>query len=324
MIGKVAVSAISLILVVGVIIGVVASVHRNSQKTVNTPQMKAATQICQPTNYKDTCTKVLGSANTTDPKELIKAGILAISDSLSRSMNLSEGLVREATHSPRTKLALHDCKTLLKNASDGLDDILVKMADSDLRNIAEHSDDFRIWLSSMISYQELCIDGFQQHGDVKSKVQDSTNYGSELIDNVLTILGAISNILQDFGLQFNIPHARRLLGADGYPTWLSAADRKLMAAAGPTPNAVVAQDGSGQFKSITDAINSYPAGSTTRFVIYVKAGVYTEQVLVPKTHANILMYGDGQDKTVVTGKKSFAGGVNTFNTAPFGKFYHGK
>ncbi|KAF2319702.1 hypothetical protein GH714_018099 [Hevea brasiliensis] len=292
MIGKIVVSGISLILVVGVVIGVVAAVNRSGDSSQNTdalsPQMKAVTQLCQPTNYKETCTKVLGSANSTDPKALIKAGVLAISDSLTKSMNLSEDLVGNAGSSePRTKLALDDCNILLKNASDELQDILAKMSDNDLKNIAERADDFRIWLSSIISYQELCIDGFDHDGDLKSKVQNSTNYGSELTDNVLTILGGISDILQNFGLQLNLPNinSRRLLGADGYPTWLSAADRKLLAvgnAGKAAPNAVVALDGSGQFKSINAAINSRPKGQNGRFVIYVKAGIYNEAVVVPK------------------------------------------
>ncbi|KAF2293745.1 hypothetical protein GH714_004444 [Hevea brasiliensis] len=237
-------------------------------------------------------------------------------------MNLSEDLVGNAGSEPRTKLSLEDCKTLLKNASDELQDTLKKMNNSDMKSIAEHADDFRIWLSSIISYQELCVDGFEHDNNIKSKVQNSTNYGNELTDNVLTILGGISNILQDFGLQFNLPasHSRRLLGADGYPTWLSAADRKLLAvdnAGGPAPNAVVALDGTGQFKSISEAINSYANAGNGRYVIYVKAGIYDEAVVVPKTHSNILMYGDGPEKTIVTGKRSFNGGVNTWNTASF-------
>lgn len=330
MLAKIVVSGISLILVVGVVIGVVVAVNRSNDSSENTedlsPQMKAVTQICQPTNYKETCTKVLGSANSTDPKELIKAGILAISDSVTKSMNLSEDLVvNGGSNEPRTKLALEDCKILLKNASDELNDILAKVGENDLKSIAEQADDFRIWLSSIISYQELCIDGFDHDSNLKYSVHNSTDYGSELTDNVLTILGGISKILENFGLHLNLPstNSRRLLRADGYPTWVSAADRKLLAAGNagkPAPDAVVALDGSGQFKSINAAINSYPKGHQGRFVIYVKAGIYNELVKVPKRQPNIFMYGDGPRRSIITGKKSFTSGFNTWNTASFGKF----
>ncbi|EEF33778.1 pectinesterase [Ricinus communis] len=325
MIGKVVVSGISLILVVGVVIGVVAAVNRGggSTSTENlSPHMKAVTQLCQPTNYKETCTQTLSGVNSTDPKELIKAGILAISSSLTKSLNLSDDLVVKAGSEPRTKLALEDCKTLLKEANEELQDTLAKMSDINLKTIADQADEFRIWLSSIISYQELCMDGFDQDNEVKSAVQKSTEFGSELTDNVLNILGGISDVLKSFGLQFNLPgsNSRRLLQADGYPTWLSGADRKLLAArnnAKLPPNAVVALDGSGKFKSINDAINSYPNGHKGRYVIYVKAGIYHEAVKVPKTHTNIYMYGDGPRKTIVTGKKSFTSGINTWNTASF-------
>ena len=56
-----------------------------------------------------------------------------------------------------------------------------------------------------------------------------------------------------------------------------------------------------------------------RYVIYVKAGVYDEQVIINRKKINITMYGDGNLKTVVTGSKNFKAGVKTYMTASFGK-----
>jgi hypothetical protein len=39
---------------------------------------------------------------------------------------------------------------------------------------------------------------------------------------------------------------------------------------------------------------------------------------VTKKMVNITMYGDGSQKTIVTGNKNFADGVQTFRTATFG------
>jgi len=63
----------------------------------------------------------------------------------------------------------------------------------------------------------------------------------------------------------------------------------------------VAKDGSGQYKTINDAVKAIPANHPGRYVIYVKAGVYNEIVSVPKGKNNVLMYGDGADKSIVTG-----------------------
>ncbi|AQK46543.1 Pectinesterase [Zea mays] len=101
-----------------------------------------------------------------------------------------------------------------------------------------------------------------------------------------------------------------------FPKWLPATQRRLLQQT-QKPNTVVAQDGSGDFKTITEAITAVPNTFEGRFVIYVKAGTYKEYVTVPKNMANIFMYGDGPTQTVVTGDKSNAGGFATFASATF-------
>lgn len=124
------------------------------------------------------------------------------------------------------------------------------------------------------------------------------------------------------------PSGRRLLGttevdSDSFPTWLTGSDRKLLAAkrggVRVKPNVVVAKDGSGQYKTIGAALAAYPKALKGRYVIYVKAGVYNEPIIVTKDMKNIFMYGDGPRKTIVTGRKSNRDGITTQNTASFGK-----
>lgn len=56
-----------------------------------------------------------------------------------------------------------------------------------------------------------------------------------------------------------------------------------------------------------------------RYVVYVKEGVYDETVTVTKKMQNVTMYGDGSQKSIVTGNKNYRDGVRTFLTASFGK-----
>jgi hypothetical protein len=127
-----------------------------------------------------------------------------------------------------------------------------------------------------------------------------------------------------FGLEFNIkPSGRRLLSQDGYPTWFSGSDRKLLAMVDSgrvRPNAIVAKDGSGNFKTIAAALAAYPTNLIGRYVIYIKSGVYDEYITVEKNQKNVFMFGDGPRKTIVTGRKSNSGGFTTFKTASFCKF----
>ncbi|URE15613.1 pectinesterase [Musa troglodytarum] len=115
------------------------------------------------------------------------------------------------------------------------------------------------------------------------------------------------------------PKNRRLL-SHGIPQWVKAADRKLIQA-GLTikPDLVVAKDGSGNYNTISEAVAASVnlRQGTSRFVIYVKAGVYSETVDITTNMQNLMMIGDGKDDTIVTGSKNFVDGTPTFNTATF-------
>jgi pectin methylesterase-like acyl-CoA thioesterase len=55
-------------------------------------------------------------------------------------------------------------------------------------------------------------------------------------------------------------------------------------------------------------------------VIFVKEGVYDEQVAVTKKMQNVTMYGEGSQKSIITDSKNFRDGVRrTFITASFSK-----
>ena len=60
-----------------------------------------------------------------------------------------------------------------------------------------------------------------------------------------------------------------------------------------------------------------------RYVIYIKAGVYTEVVRIPKQKTNLMFLGDGSDKTIITGSMSDSQeGMITWATATVGAYYH--
>ncbi|KAJ9543060.1 hypothetical protein OSB04_022767 [Centaurea solstitialis] len=83
---------------------------------------------------------------------------------------------------------------------------------------------------------------------------------------------------------------------------------------------VVSQDGSGDFTTISDAVNFAPnnsASSAGYFLINVTAGVYEEYVNIPKNKKYLMMIGDGINRTVITGNHSVADGWTTFNSATF-------
>lgn len=85
-------------------------------------------------------------------------------------------------------------------------------------------------------------------------------------------------------------------------------------------DAVVAQDGTGRYRTINEAVNAAPSHSGRRYVILVKKGVYKENVELKKKKSNIMIVGEGMGQTVITGSRSFAQGWTTFRTATFGNY----
>ena len=62
----------------------------------------------------------------------------------------------------------------------------------------------------------------------------------------------------------------------------------------------VASDGSGQFRTVQQAVNAAPANSLTRFVIRIKPGVYKARIVVPHDKPFLSFVGDDAQTTVLT------------------------
>ncbi|KAK1301518.1 putative pectinesterase/pectinesterase inhibitor 17 [Acorus calamus] len=104
--------------------------------------------------------------------------------------------------------------------------------------------------------------------------------------------------------------------------WVRLSDRKLLqtsSSAASQADIVVAQDGSGNYKTISEAIAaaSTVRSGTNRFVIHVKSGVYSENANIPQSMINLMLVGDGIDATAVTGSRSVIDGSTTFASATF-------
>ncbi|KAF6172232.1 hypothetical protein GIB67_024854 [Kingdonia uniflora] len=344
MMGKVAAVGVSLILVVGVIVGVIASVsHNNSGNGAPAAStsssglsagMKAVQTICAPTDYKEACisslTPVAQNGTNVTPKVLLQAAFEATMTEVNKALDKSGSIGKGYSNDAIQKMAMEDCDELLKFAIDELQASISMVGDNDMHTISDRAAEFQNWLSAVISYQQTCLDGIT-NPELKSAMTNGLLNATQFTSNALAVVGEITDFLKTFNIPLplntssitNSIHSRRLLETNvdnkGYPNWLSAGDRRLLASSNnrARPNAVVAKDGSGQFKTISAAIEAYPKNHRGRYVIYVKAGVYDEYIIITKEKVNIFMYGDGPRKTIVTGRKSNAGGYSTFRTATF-------
>ncbi|VVA96750.1 unnamed protein product [Arabis nemorensis] len=287
---------------------------------------KAVQAVCEPTDYKETCFNSLMNAEpkNTEPLDLIKLSFNVTIKSIHESLKKASGDVKaKASKDPAAKGAFELCEKVMIDAIDDLQKSFNR--GFSLARIEYYVEDLRVWLSGSIAFQQTCMDSFEE---IRSNLmQDMINIfktSKELSSNSLAMVTGISSLVPNSnitGLTGALAsYARKLLSTeDGIPTWVGPEARRLMAVQGGGPvkaNAVVAQDGSGQFKTITDALNAVPKGNAVPFVIYIKEGIYKEKVMVTKKMPHVTFIGDGPTKTVITGSLNFGiGKVKTYLTA---------
>lgn len=292
--------------------------------------IKAIQSLCQPTDYKETCEKSLSSAagsNTTDPKKLVGISFKVAMEHIHKVLAESKTM-QELQKDPRNVKALEVCQETLEYSVDDLQRSLEKVDSFDLKKINTFIEDLRVWISASSTFQETCLDAFENTtGDAGTQMRKAMNTSAELTENALAIVDGVSSILGN--LQIPGLTGRKLLGSisldprDGLPSWLTAGKRKLLADGNIKPDLTVAQDGSGDFKTINEAVSKIPLNNATQFVVYIKKGIYKERVEILKKMINVMFVGDGQTATVITGNLNFIDGTPTFKTCTMGNHMHG-
>lgn len=346
--GKIVVSLVSLLLVVGVVCGVIAVVNNHEEEKKDdkvSTSMKAVTTICEPTEFKDACVRSLQSAaknESANLKDFILAAIDATTEEVKKALEVASKQSINKEKDPYDHMGVEDCKQLLEEGVDNLQASFSMVGESELHTLNDRVRELLNWIYAVYSFEMQCVD-YVEKPEYKSAIQDSMVNATQLTSNVLTIVYKIGEYLKAFNVNGVVDNLNKLkedasasasdsnnhrrllesneIGPDGYPNWLSANDRKLLQKPPLGPNAVVAKDGSGQFKTIGAAINAYPKKHQGRYTIYVKTGVYNEIVRITNKQPNIYIYGDGVGKTIITGKQNFGlMKVNTMNTATFGTY----
>ncbi|CAO2182663.1 unnamed protein product [Urochloa humidicola] len=199
---------------------------------------------------------------------------------------------------PRRRAALADCVQLMDLARD-------RLADASAAADHDETDDARTWISAALTFYATCADGVAGEGPPRDAVVPLKSLASASLA-VLNAAAAGGDVLAE-------------AAADAFPSWVPARDRALMeeqgAGGGVKADVVVAQDGSGKYRTVKEAVDAAPDGGKRRYVIYVKKGVYKENVEVGKKKRELMIVGDGMDATVITGSRNVVDGATTFNSA---------
>ncbi|KAM7274767.1 hypothetical protein ACFE04_016633 [Oxalis oulophora] len=218
----------------------------------------------------------------------------------------------------RLSNAITDCLDLLDSTSDDLTwTVSASQNPKGKHNsTGDLSSDLRTWISASLTNQATCIDGLSgTNGIVKIIVAQSLTQITSLTTQLLTMVDPQTPKKHSANT-----NGRELTSTDddGFPTWVPRKDRRLIQMINGVPaDVIVAQDGTGNFTNITDAVLSAPNYNMTRYVIYIKKGVYNEYVEIKKKKWNIMMVGEGIGVTVITGNHNNVDGWTTFRSATF-------
>ena len=322
--------SISSVLLISMVVAVTVGVSLNKNEGNGdsdaqiTSSVKAVKDVCAPTDFKKTCEDSLNKNgnNTTDPIELVKTAFSATMRQISAAAKKSQTIM-ELQKDPRTKMALDQCKELMDYALGELSNSFEELGKFEFHLLDEALINLRIWLSAAISHEETCLEGFQgTQGNAGETMKKALKTAIELTHNGLAIISEMSSFVGQMGIpELN---SRRLLSQD-IPSWVDQRGRWLLQAAEGYSDAkadiVVAQDGSGQYTTINDAMKYVPKKKNTTFVVHIKAGIYKEYVQVNKSMTHIVFIGDGPDKTIISGSKNYKDGITTYRTAIVGKIY---
>ncbi|XP_042499437.1 pectinesterase-like [Macadamia integrifolia] len=261
---------------------------------------------CTQTPYPRVCNSFISSNPLVASKGFLNVSLTVtlnqaqLAHSLISAMDLS-------SFDELAKVAWTDCLELYDDTVNQLNRVL----------LSNSWEDTQTWLSAAVANEETCKNGFMELNSASylSSLPSMLSNFSKLLSNSL----AINNQEASTSSLASKPGGGRRLLAGGFPSWVSAGDRKLLksSTAASQANIVVAADGSGNYKTISEALSasSNLRSGTSRFVIYVKKGTYKENVQITKSMKNIMLIGDGIDATIVTGSKNVQDGSTTFKSA---------
>ncbi|KAI3927020.1 hypothetical protein MKW92_052125 [Papaver armeniacum] len=290
-----------------------------SPSTLDNTHLPLIRSICKPTPYPDLCFNSLKFSISININPSIISFVLPIlQTAISKAGKLTSVFTNVVNNGIVEKQigTLEDCRELHQISIAALQKTVSRMQSSKTLSKRQLAD-ANAFLSAALTNKNTCLEGLESaSGPLKPALVNSITATYKHVSNSLSILSkpdgkskARSNVNTN---------NRRLLG---FPKWLSRKSRRILEDSDteydPSDIITVAKDGSGNFSRINDAVEFAPSDRFDRTIIYVKEGVYHENVYIPKDKTNLVFLGDGSDVTVVSGKRSVDGGYTTFRSATF-------
>ncbi|KAG4122647.1 hypothetical protein ERO13_D11G279900v2 [Gossypium hirsutum] len=297
--------------------------------------------ICKLTPHADFCKSILPSDKFATIFDFCK---VSIQQSLLNAHSFL-GAIKYFLRLPSTSFlstirALQDCQFLAELNADFLSYTLQGIKSDGLDTFL--ADDLHALLSAVLTNVQTCIEGLEatpSASSIKNGLLPSVSNGTHFLSVSLALFrhGWVHGFIKSLAGRNHV-FSNLVNGRDSpLPLIMSDHDRAVYESASRQKHVradeegkdkgvsvsqvvVVNPDGSGNFTTINEAVAAAPnnTGDSNRyFLIYVVTGVYEEYVSIPKKKQNVMMIGDGINKTIITVNRNFVDGSTTFNSATF-------
>lgn len=296
--------------------------HGPSSKEPNQTIEAMMLQVCTNTSNQNSCLSNLQielQKIGPSPNNITSILSAAIRTTINEARQAIDAISKfnSLSFSYREQIATEDCKELLDFSVTELAWSLDEMKEirAGVKNI-HYEGNLKAWLSAALSNQDTCLEGFEgTDRRLESFIKGSLIQVNQLIGNVLALYTQLHS------LPFKPPRNSTKTSSN-FPKWMSEGDQELLKSntQGMHVDTIVALDGTGHYRTITEAILAAPSHSNKRYVIYVKKGVYKENIDMKKKKTNIMLAGDGMGQTIVTGNRNFMQGWTTFRTPTIGEY----
>lgn len=292
---------------------------------IQSHQSVSLINLCSRAHNQEECSKFVSEVTATNGKLAAqKDGKIILKKFL---MNYGHQLDNAITVLKRSKNHINgynqlgpveDCLELMDLSVDRVRDSVAALASSSATTQSQSLADVHTWLSSLLTNHVTCIDGLNSTSLLGNVTQDLIARARTSLAMVAKLIAAEEAAIDEEEQMFLSKRRSKK-----FPSWVTKKDRKLLetsAVEGIKADLVVAQDGSGNYSTISEAISAAPSRSKERFVIYVKLGTYEEHIEVSVVKTNLMIVGDGMDLTIITGSLNVHDGSTTYRSATFGKY----
>ncbi|EFH50277.1 pectinesterase family protein [Arabidopsis lyrata subsp. lyrata] len=206
---------------------------------------------------------------------------------LSSSMGSSELVsLEDSTYTLPSPSVSDSCERLMKMSTRRLRQAMEALNGSSRKRHTKH--DVQTWLSAAITFQQACKDSILDYRETSpsaaiSHIKQKMDHLSRLVSNSLALVDTI--------MQNPKPKTK----STGLPRWVTAGERRLLAGRARA-HVVVAKDGSGDYRTVMEAVTAAHANG--------------------RIHKHeITLIGEGKDETVIVGDDSATGGTSVPDTA---------